>query len=104
MANCKKRMNCTFCLGKIRTINILGCIQGIYVHNYDGDGDGDFLDDHAGGDDNGDYQDVGMYICEVSVCSFPPVPQECRPERKGPQIFEEQYPIPTEHRRRKARH
>ena len=63
-------MNCTFCLGKIRTINILGCIQGIYIHNYDGDGDGDFLDDHAGGDDNGDYHDVGMYICEVSVCFF----------------------------------
>ena len=63
-------MNCTFCLGKIRTINILGFIQGIYVYNYDGDGDGDFLDDHAGGDDNGDYHDVGMYICEVSVCFF----------------------------------
>ena len=72
MANCKKRMNCTFCLGRIRTniISILGCIQGIYVHNYDGDCDGDFLDDHAGGDDNGDYHDVGMYICEVSVCFF----------------------------------
>ena len=64
MANCKTRMNCTFCLGKIRTniINILGCIQGIYVHNYNGDGDDDFLDDHAGGDDSGHYHDVDMYI------------------------------------------
>ena len=57
-------MNCTFCLGRIRTniISILGCIQGIYVHNYDGDCDGDFLDDHAGGDDSGDAGDVDMYI------------------------------------------
>ena len=62
-------MNCTFCLSKIRTniINILGCIQGIYVHNHDGDGDGDFLDDHAAGDDSGDYHDIEVSVC-LSVC------------------------------------